>query len=406
MRDARLPDAREPPAYRDEARPARPLEDPGTRRVAIVRLRTGLGDLLCSVPALRARRAALPGATVTMVTWAEMEPVVERMRPYVDDLLPFPGYPGIPERPPRPELLTAFLAAARARSFDLAVQMYGAHPAANRVTTLLGARRTAGFFTPGQWDADLSTHLPYPFREHEIRRHALLVGFLGAGPVTEELEFPMRREDRRALAALLEETGLVGGRYACLHPGATAASRRWPPERFGAVGDALAARGLAVVVTGVRGEEAVTAAVTKAMSAPAVDFCGRTDLGAYAALLEECAVLVTNDTGAAQLAAALAVPSVTVFLSGDPVRWAGLDRSRHRVAVADVHCNPCGLQDCPIDFRCAWEVAPATVLREVDLLLDAALRRGGEVVHARRGEVGRVHERPPPELEHEKRPRP
>src|SRR4051794_37665116 len=71
------------------------------RSIAVVRLRTGLGDLLCGVPGLRALRARLPAAHVALITYPEMGPIVERQRAYVDELIPFPGDPGIPERPPR-----------------------------------------------------------------------------------------------------------------------------------------------------------------------------------------------------------------------------------------------------------------------------------------------------------------
>src|SRR4051794_23160245 len=64
--------------------------------IAVLRARTGLGDLLCGVPALRALRARLPHARITLVTYAEMAPVAERMRAYVDEFVPFPGWPGIP----------------------------------------------------------------------------------------------------------------------------------------------------------------------------------------------------------------------------------------------------------------------------------------------------------------------
>jgi ADP-heptose:LPS heptosyltransferase len=360
-----------PEADRAAVAPARPLRDPGTRRILLVRLRVGLGDLLASVPALRALRAARPDAEVVMLTWPEMGPVLARQGAYVDELLSFPGWPGIPERPPRPAELPGFLAATRRCGFDLAVQMYGGQPAANEVTEALGARRTAGFFTPGAWDADLATHLPYPYREREVDRHLALMAFLGAPAGSGALEFPLRLEDHERLAALRRRHGLASGGYAVLHPGATAASRRWLPERFAAVGDALAARGLQVAVTGVAGEEPLVAAVTGAMRAPATDLAGATTLGSFAALLASAAVLVGNDTGPAQLAAALGTPSVTVFLAGDPARWAADDRRRHRQLLAGVPCQPCGHQRCPIDFRCAAGLPAARVAGEAGRLLDS-----------------------------------
>ena len=80
--------------------------DAEPRTIAIVRARTGLGDLLCGAPALRALRRRLPAARVALVTYPEMAPVVERLRPLVDELVPFPGaastWPSRPSAPTRP----------------------------------------------------------------------------------------------------------------------------------------------------------------------------------------------------------------------------------------------------------------------------------------------------------------
>ena len=55
--------------------------------------------------------------------------------------------------------------------------------------------------------------------------------------------------------------------------------------------------------------------------------------------------------------------SVTVFLPGEPWRWAHPGPSHEAVRV-DVGCNPCPHLDCPIDHRCATAVTPAMVLTQ------------------------------------------
>jgi ADP-heptose:LPS heptosyltransferase len=239
------------------------------RSVALVRARVGLGDLLCTVPALRALRARLPDARIVLVTFEEVRGIVERLEPAVE-LLPFPGWPGIPERPPDEAALPAFLEAARAEGFDLALQAYGANPAANALTAALGARRTGGFFLPGTLPErpDLTTHLPYPLHEHEVRRHLRLVEHLGAPPAGEALAFPLRAGDLAQAAALRP-----AGPYACVHPGATSSSRRWPARSFAAVADRLAGEGLEIVLSGVPGEEARTRAVARRASAATRPSC-------------------------------------------------------------------------------------------------------------------------------------
>jgi ADP-heptose:LPS heptosyltransferase len=345
--------------------------------VAVVRLRVGLGDLLCSLPALRRLRAARPDLSVTLVTWPELAAVVARMGDAVDDLLPFAGADGVPDRPegrrPDPAAERRFLAAARARRFDLALQMYGDRPAANRVTAAVGARLTGGF-APTGWTPPPGTghlHLRYPRDLHEVDRHLRLLEHLGLPPGgPPPAGFPVTADDEAQAAAVRARHGLRAGRYVVLHPGASSPTRRWPAAGYAAVGDALAAEGWSVAVTGTAGEAPVTGAVLTAMRAPAADLTGATGLGALAVLLRDAAALVGNDTGSAHLAAAVGGRSVTVFLAGDPVRWAHRGPGS-RTLVPDVACAPCPHLRCPIEFRCATTVAPGAVLAAARELLGA-----------------------------------
>jgi ADP-heptose:LPS heptosyltransferase len=348
------------------------LVGPETRRVALVRLRVGLGDLLCSLPAWRALRTARPDLHVTVITWAEMGPLVHRMRRYVDELLPFPGYDGIPERPPRREAWQPFLQSAHAHEFDIALQSYGDRPAANEVAGLLSARRVGGFLAAGARPVggDAALYLNYPRQIHEVQRHLQLMAHLGVpvGVDDDAMEFPYEPGDEARYQALAAETGLRPGTYAVLHPGASAPTRCWPTQRYAELGDAFSRRGLRVVVAGQAGERHLTTEVCDQMHSPPIDLTGRTDVGSYAALLHDAALLVCNDTGAAHLGAAVGTPTVTVFLSGDRVRWAHR-LPTHRAASVDVGCNPCGLLKCPIDLRCAAAVSVNHVLALADGLL-------------------------------------
>jgi len=354
-----------------------PLRDPDIRRVALVRLRVGLGDLLCSAPALRELAAFRPDVEVTLITWPEMAGVVERLG-HVHELLPFPGAPGIPERVPDPATWPAaweaFTAAAAERRFDLALQAYGDNPAANRVAAALGARR-AGGFAPTGWepDRDPGLHLRYPVTEHEVRRHLLLLERLGLplGPDSGRMEFPVTAEEERAHHARLAAQGLREGEYAVLHPGASSPSRRWPVASYAEVAGRLAATGLTVVVTGSASERPLVDALRAEASVPVLDLCDRTDLVGLALLLRDAAVLVGNDTGTAHLAAAVEGRSVTVFQPGDPRRWAHRG-PRSRALTPGVPCAPCPHLDCPIDFACSRATTPDRVMGAVRDLLATA----------------------------------
>ena len=349
----------QPPARQEGARSRPVLINSSVRSVLLVRLRVGLGDLLCTVPALRALRDSRPDLHVALATWPEMAGVVARMAPWVDELVPFPGAPGIPERPPD-GTLPQWLAAMATRRWDLALQVYGDNPAANAITAATGAALVGGFAPTGAAGLDPALHLPYPHALHEVERHLRLLEHLGlpAG-ASRALAWPLTCEDEDEAAAL----GPARGTYAVLHPGATSPSRLWPVERFAAVAEGLAEAGLEVVVGGVAAEGSTTAALVAACRTPVRDLTGRTSLGAYAALLRDAAVVVANDTGTAHLSAAVGGRVVTLFLSGDPRRW------RHAPALQavvreDVGCNPCPHLVCPIDHRCAVRINPERVLAE------------------------------------------
>lgn len=291
-----------------------------------------LGDLLCAVPAMRALRSALPAAHIALVGLPWARDFVDRFGSYLDEFIEFPGYPGLPERAVDVRAVPPFLASIQQRGFDLAIQMQGDGRITNGLVALFGARRMAGFYEPGQPEAAGDVMVAYPSWLPEVRRHLHLVASLGARVESEHLEFPVREAEEREWAKLCDEAALRDAPYACLHAGARDRARCWPPSAFAQVAQALAGRGLNVVLTGHGpGERERAAAVAAACDAPLVDMTGRTSLGALGAAVRGARLLVSNDTGVSHVAAAMRTPSVIVFLTTDPRRWAPLDGGRHRV---------------------------------------------------------------------------
>jgi ADP-heptose:LPS heptosyltransferase len=310
-------------------------------KIAILRA-LQLGDLLCAVPALRALRAAHPAAHITLVGLPWAAEFVARFARYVDRLAEFPGQP---------------------EGFDLVVQMHGDGSRTNAIAARLGGKRMAGFYPRERDCPDPQTFLEWDPREHEVLRCLRLVARLGVPCGATDLEFPLGEADRAEARAF----GLT--RYACVHPGSQLPSRRWLPERFAAIGDALAARALEVVLTGSASEAPLTATVARRMRAPAIDLAGKTTLGGLGALVARARLVVCNDTGVSHLAAAVRTPSVVVCCGADPQRWSPLDRQLHRVLHHEVACRPCMHVECPIGHPCAQGVSTAAVLAEVSRML-------------------------------------
>jgi ADP-heptose:LPS heptosyltransferase len=299
------------------------LKQTSIRQIAIVRALPGLGDLLCAVPAFRSLRTAFPQAHITLIGLPWARSFVERFSHYLDDLLEFPGYPGIPEVPFSVRELPKFLQSVHEQYFDLALQMHGNGSVINSFTALLGARIHAGFYLPGYYCPDRNYFLPYPDDEPEIYRHLRLMEFLGIPLQGEELEFPLQNEDFASMQQIQD-------RYVCLHPGASLPEKRWALENFAVVADAIATRGFQIVLTGTTSETSLTQALAEMMHCKPIDLAGKTSLGAMAALLSRASLVVCNDTGISHLAAALQVKSVVIFTNSSLHRWAPLNRKIHR----------------------------------------------------------------------------
>jgi ADP-heptose:LPS heptosyltransferase len=347
------------------------------KRVAVFRA-LHLGDMLCAVPALRALRAALPEAHITLIGLPWARRFAERFSAYLDGFISFPGHPDLPESTPDIAALPNFFDRMQAQRLDLAIQLHGSGVLTNSITALLGARHTAGFFTPGAWCLEREHFMTWPEQGHEIERLLCMMQFLGIPSLGKELEFPLTDADFAELRHNPVTAPLEAGAYACIHAGAQLPSRRWPPERFAAVADWLATQGLRIVLTGTADERPITRAVAGAMRAPALDLAGSTSLGGLAALVSGARLVICNDTGISHIAAARKIPSVVVCLGSDPERWAPLDGERHRLVVHPVACRPCSHRDCPIGHPCAEQLAPARVIEEAGALLAGRIGKKSE----------------------------
>ncbi len=314
----------------------------GVRRIAVLRS-FGLGDFIGGLPALEALRATYPASEIVLlgVPWqqaflAGRPGPVDRVALLPAGLLSATG-----TEPATGDELERSLNGLRAQRFDLAVQLFGGGRQSNALIAALGARLSVGMRTP---DAPpLDRWIPYLFYQHETLRALEVVALAGARPVDPEPRLAVTAADRAEAEAALPGDGAP---LAVLHPGAGDARRRWPPERFAAVGDALAAAGARVAVIGTEQEAAIAGRTVAAMRAPAANLCGRLSTGGLAGLLARAAVLIGNDSGPRHLAAAVGAATVAVYWCGNLITFGPHTRRRQRPVLSwRLDCPVCGL-DC------------------------------------------------------------
>jgi heptosyltransferase-2 len=344
--------------------------DPQQIERILVRQVNWLGDAVLTLPALEALDRRFPQAEISVLA----KPWVSGLfagHPAVDRVLEFRA--GDVHR----GVMGRWRLAKRLRDegFDLAVLFPNSLDAAV-VPWLAGIPRRVGYPTDGRrW---LLTH---PARRptaapgnHQVERYFEIVRALG-GDGTPSLRLRVPAEARQNARRLLEghavgPTDLV----VALNPGSVyGGAKRWSPERFAAVADGLAERrGARILLIGSPQERPILDEVGARMRHPAINLGGRTDLGTLVGLLARIHLLLTNDTGAMHVAAAVDTPVLAIFGPTDAQATGPLG-AHSRIVREPVPCSPCLLRECPIDHRCMTRVTEDRVLQAALELLEAPL---------------------------------
>jgi heptosyltransferase II len=275
----------------------------------IIRAPNHLGDLVLSLPALRA-------ANADVLVLAGLAP-----------LLTFAGLPG--KILPLTRGVAGTVAAARALRAARYTRGIVLPPSFSSalIFALGGVTARRGIDTNSRRRL-LTDPLPLMPGVHRATQYMKLVG--ADGVPTPRIDVP----------AAVRKTGQVG-----VFPGGNAASRRWEPDRFAELVRRLTKAGRTVVVFGGPAETELTA---KVAGGAAIDLGGQTDLAQLATGIASCDVLVTNDTGPLHLAAAVGTPTVSMWGAGDPSITGPLGTGNRVLRHPELSCVPCTKNECPL----------------------------------------------------------
>jgi len=323
------------------------------REVLVLRL-DRIGDVLMSLPALRALREALPEAKIRLAVGEWSKEVAEDAP--VDEILiwsaPWAGRPDEGASGLRDLFVMARARRAAARP-DLAIDLQG-DLRAMWLMAATGARARVGYANTGS-AALLTTTVPLDedvnFVEQNCRAVETAIGRAVPRASYRWLSEERRAQGRARMARILGEAGLERkGPLIGIHPGAGRGIKEWPVERFAELGRRLVKEsGAILVLTGSAGEGARVGAIRAGLEGGAVDLSGKLGLGALAEVMSDCDAFVSGDTSAMHFACALGVPSVAIFGPSDPGRYfsggaQGFGSGRKHIVLApNLWCSPCNL---------------------------------------------------------------
>ncbi|MBI2899405.1 MAG: glycosyltransferase family 9 protein [Planctomycetes bacterium] len=275
----------------------------------------GIGEVLSITPALKALRRTFPRVRVTLL--AE-RPACEVAAGLVDEVIAANAlYRANGLRSLlRPRFYTESVRLVEGllrRKFDLFLDFHHLpgwrhvlKPVA--IGILSRAPRRIGY-DGGPMGFFLTEKAHDPPDRHMMERTRTVMARLGVEVTDSRPIFAVSDADRAWAASL----GLDGPLVA-VSPGASNAVKMWDVERFAEVARRLSAEAR-IVVTGSADERALCARV------PGVNLAGAMNLGRFAALLERCRLLVSNDSGPVHIAYAVGTPVVGIFLPRAYREW-------------------------------------------------------------------------------------
>lgn len=370
------------------------LKDVKAERI-LIRGVNWLGDAVMTTPAIIRLREAFPKAHIALLTKEHLADVW-RDHHCLDQILCIGKEEGIFQLASRLRGLHFDLGITLPNSFRAALELRLAgipvrvgYVGAGRFLTLTHrvAHRPNIYrmqkLSPGQIDAATSTgeraQRTIPPSAHHVRHYLHLVSELGASadPIAPAIDV----SDQEVLNAV-SKFGLPSGDtrpIVGINAGAEyGPAKRWPAHRFVGVIRELSLRlNPHFILFGGPADYALAREISQSLlyaedsnadrhAVSLHDVAGKTSLRELAALLKNCHLLISNDTGPTHLAAAVGTPITVPFGSTSPeLTGPGKPGANMDAFIkSELPCSPCFRRDCPIDFRCMNEI---TVDRVVEV---------------------------------------
>jgi heptosyltransferase III len=270
---------------------------PEGARVSIIRLRS-MGDCVLTTPGLALLKRARADLKIGVA-------VEDRFRAL------FEGSPAADH------LLAPTWQAVRRWKPAMCVNLHGGRRS-QWMTALSGARWRAGF---AHHSLSFAYNLKIPRAQEILGVNRTVHTAEHLASAFFALGVPIGRVPRAQLAAAESP---IRGRYAVLHPFASAPEKQWPAERFREVGRYLQLWNIHTVVLAAPADDPAPFGSHQVIQG---------DLANAKAVLSKASVFIGNDSGPAHIAAAFGVPSVVLFSSSNPAIW-GPWRTESEIIVA------------------------------------------------------------------------
>ena len=317
------------------------------RNILLVQL-GDIGDVVLTLPCIRALRENYPQARIVVAVWGKAAELLEDC-PWLDQVIAITK----PSRSLWEEFhfQLDFFRKLRSLHCDLAIDLRTGTRGAI-MAFLSGASQRIGFYADDGklWRNRLFTGLLKREYTPDLHVADYLLCLLETFGITTEQRTPelvVAVEKQEKIRVLFEEAALPPNKkIVAVQPFSLWQYKEWGKEKYIALIQWLVAEyGVAVIVTGSAAEKERAEEIVRGCGAGCYNFAGKTSIAMYAALLQKCQFFIGVDSAGLHIAAAVGTPTVGIFGPSSPVSWAPVG-SKHLVVQKKMLCVPCREKGC------------------------------------------------------------
>ena len=347
------------------------------RHILIIQL-GDIGDVVWTIPSLLSVRAAYPEAKLSILV-REMCAELLQAEPYLHRIFQVRSYPGGLFEKTKEQI--RFIADLRREQIDLAIDLRSGDRGAF-AAWLTGAplRASLLYRDVSIWRNFVFNRLVRPVNENirltygAAEQSLRIIRGIGIPAVT---DIPVLHvADKAIISAIQLLKRLVPAwgndirlqdRFVTLNPFSRWPYKEWDIDRWLPVAEALFAEcGLITVVIGSASEKSRAQDLVDKTAGMVFNAAGETTLAALAALLSLSRLHMGVDSAAPHIAAAVGIPTVTIYGPSDWRDWAPVGK-KHRVISSDMSCAPCHRKGCDGQgfSRCLEDLSAETVKKVI-----------------------------------------
>lgn len=318
---------------------------------------SSLGDIVLSVPSIRAVRKRFPKAKIKVLIDVKFREVLEKC-PYIDEVITC----DFTSR----DAGLGFLALARrlrAEDFDISIDLQN-----NRKSHLLAFLSSIPErygYDNGKLSFLINRKISLPTVKIDPMEHqACILGILGITSVDQKMELWPDEAGNVWAEKFLKDNWLKKDQKLIaisLSASRVWKTKNWPIQAMIELSEMLAKeKGIRVVLLGIKDDKDKAAEFIKKTVAKPIDAAGRTNFSQLVSLIKRCDALLTSDSAPMHIACATGIPFVALFGPTDfkrhmiPGKW-------RKALSKKIKCAPCYKPVCPEKMKCMTSIKPKEV---------------------------------------------